>query len=400
MSSAVTGKESGAVPLQGMLPNSHFGNKRLEFLRTLVSKCLFVLPFQQLKMLDLYYNNIAGCIKNEGFEMLSTLKNLEFLNLGVNKFNTNILSSLSHLSSLKYLYLYGNEMKGRIDIQELNNLTNLKELNIVRNKIEGFKSLHGGEKLLNMSDLEYLYLSDNNFSNDILSSIKGLSSLKTLWIRYNLLKGPFNLTELDAMSNLEELNLSGNNITKFISSRGSKVINVKELYLDGSSLGENFLQSLEVLSSLRLLSLRRLNCTNQSKPQQYARGIPSWINNFSQLSYLILGHNNIEAKIPIQLCNLTQLSLIDLSHNHLSGPILPCLRSTSNSYRQQDGSYNASAPVSMDEPLEFTTKSISYSYQGSMLSYFSGIDLSCNHLTGRIPTEIGNLNEIHAKFVS
>ncbi|KAJ9141057.1 hypothetical protein P3X46_031638 [Hevea brasiliensis] len=75
------------------------------------------LPFQRLKMLDLGYNNIAGCIKNEGFEKLSTLENLEFLNLGDNKFNTNILSSLSHLSSLKYLYLYENAMKGRIDIQ-------------------------------------------------------------------------------------------------------------------------------------------------------------------------------------------------------------------------------------------------------------------------------------------
>lgn len=92
--------------------------------------------------------------------------------------------------------------------------------------------------------------------------------------------------------------------------------------------------------------------------------------------------------------------MLDLSHNHLSGPILPCLRSTSNSYRQQEGSYNASAPVSMDEPLEFTTKSTSYSYQGRMLSYISGIDLSCNHLTGQIPIEIGYLNEIHVLNLS
>ncbi|KAF2310547.1 hypothetical protein GH714_014236 [Hevea brasiliensis] len=303
-------------------------------------------------MLDLYYNNIAGCIKNEGFEMLSTLKNLEFLNLGVNKFNTNILSSLSHLSSLKYLYLYGNEMKGRIDIQELDAMSNLEELNLSGNNITKFIS---SREIRSPKNLSILYLDDITVEGRsmLLQSLGALTHLKTLYLRDSNFKGT-------------------------IFDQGSKVINVKELYLDGSSLGENFLQSLEVLSSLRLLSLRRLNCTQPIQDLSHnnmARGIPSWINNFSQLSYLILGHNNIEAKIPIQLCNLTQLSLIDLSHNHLSGPILPCLRSTSNSYRQQDGSYNASAPVSMDEPLEFTTKS-------------------------RIPTEIGNLNEIHALNLS
>ncbi|XP_043806454.1 receptor-like protein 9b isoform X1 [Manihot esculenta] len=75
------------------------------------------LPFQHLNHLDLNYNQIAGCFKNEGFERLSSLENLEFLNLGLNKFNTDILSSLAHLSSLKYLYLNDNDMKGRINTE-------------------------------------------------------------------------------------------------------------------------------------------------------------------------------------------------------------------------------------------------------------------------------------------
>uniref|UniRef100_A0A199UAE6 Leucine-rich repeat-containing N-terminal plant-type domain-containing protein n=1 Tax=Manihot esculenta TaxID=3983 RepID=A0A199UAE6_MANES len=738
------------------------------------------LPFQHLNYLDLSGNYIAGYFKNEGFQRLSSLENLKFLNLGFNNFNNNILSSLTHLSSLKYLYLDYNLIKGRINIKELNSFTNLKSLSIGGNEIEGFNSFNGGEKLLNMDNLEFLGMHYNYLENGVISSLTGLFSLKILWMDYNQLKGSFNLKELDTLSNLEVLSLSGNNITKFVSSKGgedlSNMSNLEFLDMSFNNLENDVLSSLRSLSFLKTLwmnynqfegpfdlkgicklkylqmlnishndlsgnlplclvnltSLRQLDLSsnhftgnisssplegltnleylsvsdnlfqipislspifNHSKlkyvesrgnkifaetndqylnprfqleklvlssggygeafpkflyhqhdlqfidlshiqmsegfpywllqnntkleklylinnslsgslklpihshmnlsvldisdnffqgfitpeigtylpklshlnmsgngfsgsipssfgnmsllerldlsnnrlsgtiPEDLTIGcvslqelilsnnslqgqifsetsnlrflyelqlddnqftgsiphslsnssflevldlshnnlygriprwlgnmyflrvldlsmnnisgslpsnfcpsiiqeiylsrnglqgsledafygcseltvldlghnhmtgsIPSWIGKFSRLSYLILGHNYIDGEIPVQLCNLTQLSLLDLSHNHLFGPILPCLRSTSKTYRQQEGSYNAST-----EPLEFTTKSISYSYQGRMLSYISGIDLSCNHLTGQIPIEIGYLNEIHVLNLS
>ncbi|MFQ6653447.1 hypothetical protein Gotur_024852 [Gossypium turneri] len=50
----------------------------------------------------------------------------------------------------------------------------------------------------------------------------------------------------------------------------------------------------------------------------------------------------------------------------------------------------------LEEVIEFTTKSGFYSYKGNILSYMTGIDLSCNNLTGPIPLELGNLSEIHS----
>ncbi|KAK4853597.1 hypothetical protein QYF36_011350 [Acer negundo] len=47
-----------------------------------------------------------------------------------------------------------------------------------------------------------------------------------------------------------------------------------------------------------------------------------------------------------------------------------------------------------EETVEFTTKKTSYPYQGRILTYMSGVDLSCNKLTGEIPHQIGNLTRI------
>jgi hypothetical protein len=46
------------------------------------------------------------------------------------------------------------------------------------------------------------------------------------------------------------------------------------------------------------------------------------------------------------------------------------------------------------EVIEFTTKNMYYGYEGKILSYMSGIDLSNNNFVAAIPPEFGNLSEI------
>ncbi|XP_011013516.1 PREDICTED: leucine-rich repeat receptor-like protein kinase TDR [Populus euphratica] len=190
------------------------------------------LPFQELKVLDLAGNGIAGCVANEGFERLSRLAKLEVLYLGYNNFNNSILSSLEGLSSLKYLYLCGNQLQGSINMK-------------------------GPSKL---NKLETLDLSYNNFNNSILSSLDGLSSLKYLHLDGNQLEGSINMKEFDSLSNLEELSLAGNKIQDFIALTGyegpPRLNKLESLDLSYNKINDSTLSFFKGFSSLKHLHLR------------------------------------------------------------------------------------------------------------------------------------------------
>ncbi|KAJ6863438.1 hypothetical protein NC652_040094 [Populus alba x Populus x berolinensis] len=153
------------------------------------------LPFQELNVLDLRGNGIAGCVANEGFERLSRLAKLEVLYLDDNNLNNSILSSLEELSSLKHLSLIHNWLQGSINTK-------------------------GFEGLSRLNKLERLDLGSNNFNNSILSSLKGLSFLKYLNLDSNQLQGSINMKEFDLLSNLEVLWLSRNKIQDFVALTG------------------------------------------------------------------------------------------------------------------------------------------------------------------------------------
>ena len=53
------------------------------------------------------------------------------------------------------------------------------------------------------------------------------------------------------------------------------------------------------------------------------------------------------------------------------------------------------------EEVNFITKNLRSSYKDNILNYMSGLDLSCNNLTGEIPLELGKLSSVRElNFVS
>ncbi|KAG8639385.1 receptor-like protein 15 [Manihot esculenta] len=225
-------------------------------------------------------------------------------------------------------------------------------------------------------------------------SIPSCHNLRVMDISYNHLSGKIP-NWIRNMSSLQILDLSQNNIS------GSLPSNFCPRDLTEVHLSKNMLQGLLKDSFYNCPSLVVLDLSHNNLIGR----IPKWIGEIP-LGYILLSHNHFEGEIPIQLCKLDKLSLIDLSYNNLSGHIPHCLRCSSNYwYRQQeallDPPTTALAPsvayspdVQPEQPVEFTTKNSSYFYQPSILHYFSGIDLSCNNLTGEIPPELGKLDMI------
>ncbi|KAH9687699.1 Receptor-like protein 13 [Citrus sinensis] len=344
-----------------------FGTYRREY-SWYLNASLFT-PFQQLESLDLHGKNIAGFVENEGLERLSNLKRLD---LSHNLFNNSILSSVAHLSSLTSLDLSENRLEGSINVKEFDSLSNLEELDMSYNEIDNFevpqgyrglrklKSLYlsnvgvrDGSKLLqsmgSFPSLNTLYLKDNNFTdiattttqaletlsrlsnltildlsynlfnNSILSFVARLSSLTSLDLSYNGLEGSINVKEFDSLSNLEELDMSGNEIDNFKVPQGYRGLKkLKSLYLSNVGVrdGSKLLQSMGSFPSLNTLYLKDNNFTD------IATTTTQELHNFTNLEYLTLHGSSLHISLLQSIASLfPSLKNLSISYCEVNGVV-------------------------------------------------------------------------------
>ncbi|KAL9398455.1 hypothetical protein Peur_007416 [Populus x canadensis] len=291
---------------------------------------------------------------------------------------------LLHQYSLQVIDFSNLKMRGGFPIWLLENNTNLNELHLVNNSLSGTFQL----PIHPHQNLNELDISNNNFESHIPREIASyFPSLILLFMSDNHFSGHVP-SSFDFLLYLQVLDLSNNNISgtlpSFLNSSDLLHVYLSRNMLQGS-LEHAFQKSFDLIT----LDLSHNHLTGS---------IPKWIGESSQLSFLLLGYNNLHGSIPTQLCKLNKLSFIDLSHNNFSGHILPCLRFKSIIRFILRGGYPSE--FNLREPLVITTKSLSYPYPPSILYYMTGMDLSCNSLSGAIPPEIGNLNHIRVLNLS
>ncbi|TXG48068.1 hypothetical protein EZV62_027362 [Acer yangbiense] len=356
-------------------------------------------------------NNLLG-----GYLSIHSRMNLTTLDISNNSFQGHIPKEVAeylpseipkHLAegcaSLSVLVLSNNKLGGKIFSAKFN-LTNLMTLQLNGNSFTGSIP----DSLSKAFYLAGLYLGDNKLSGRIPSWLGNMSSLEVIIMPNNHFEGPIPL-EFCQFQSLKVLNLAENNLSGNLPSC-SNPLSITHVHLSKNKLQGQLKEAFFNSSSLVTLGLGY---------NRFDGSIPTWIGRLSELTYLILSNNNLEGEVPTQLCQLNQLRLVDLSHNNLRGYIPPCLDFTvlHNSDHEVVSPFcseilsNCSPTINrgypseyqknrIEESVEFTTKTLSYSYHGKVLTYMSGVDLSCNKLTGPIPPQVGNLTRIHTLNLS
>ncbi|XP_075666070.1 receptor-like protein 14 [Castanea sativa] len=405
--------------LKGLFPDWLFrNNTRLEHFKLNDNSFSghFHLPLflNSTTVIDVSNNQLIGKLQRNIGEILPNIQSLQLSN---NSFTGSLPSSIGNMSllnifdvsfnnfsgevpkelpcyKLMFLVLSHNNFDGHLDWIPLYNLTGLNALQINHNQFSGAMP----NELPNFtSDIDFLDVSNNKMSGKIPTWICNQTESYGIFMQNNYFEGQIPCETIT----VEFLDLSHNLLHGSLplwSSTRLKHLLLEENIFSGS-IPEHFLNMSELL-------------TLDISDNKLSGSIPSAFSKTSYIRILLLGGNHLSGNISTQLCQLTNITLMDLSRNLFSGTIPHCFGHTlsfgflkaeywgdfSGKFSTWFGYFEAEFITYVE--VNFVTKYRLSSYKGGILTYMSGLDLSCNNLTGEIPLELGQLQGIHALNLS
>jgi Leucine-rich repeat (LRR) protein len=230
-------------------------------------------------------------------------------------------------------------------------------------------------------------------SGKLSSSLEYLTNLEVLNLSGNEISGPIPAA-LSRLQNLERVDLSDNRLTGSIPSLFNSRGTLKSLNLSGNQLSGSVPSTLSSLTQLQELYL---------SSNVLSGSIPADLGNLTQLQSLTLSNNQLYSPIPAELGNLTNLQLLNLSYNRLSGTIPSTMGSLKSlqSLFLHDNRLTGSIPpelgyISSLEVLNISENQLSGTIPPSLggAKELLFLDLADNQLSGSIPSSIGGLTNL------
>ncbi|KAG2260640.1 hypothetical protein Bca52824_079934 [Brassica carinata] len=359
--------------------------------------------FPHLKFMNFSSNHNHGTIPSSMGEM----KSLDFLDMSSNRLYGQLPKTfLRGCYSLSVLKLSSNQLHGKVFPRHAN-LTSLYWLFLDGNSFDG--SLEEG--LLKSKYLRLLDLSDNSFSGTLPFWIGKFLNLSYLNVSGNKLKGhlPHQLQNLQ----LWIVDLSHNSFSGSVP-RNLDVNYLRQLRLDNNEFMGSVPSYLFKAKELQMLDLRHNDLSGMI--------LGTTIGKTSKLVVLLLGNNSFQTRIPEKLCQLSNVGLLDLSHNKFKGAIPSCFgkmsfgaqtyndifspgklgfpffqsRSDTSALDLVAGEVEVDIQVIPETTVNFLSKRRYETYQGDILRYMYGLDLSSNQLSGEIPVGVWDLKYIRS----
>ncbi|XP_059432989.1 receptor-like protein kinase HSL1 [Corylus avellana] len=313
------------------------------------------------------------------------LNNLTTLDLSHNHMNE-FPRALYNCSKLQYLYLSQNSFVGKVP-DDIHLMSRLRELNIADNRFSGTIPASIGR----LTELRMLSLTACQFDGSFPSEIGNLSNLERLELAYMKIMPARLPSEFTKLKKLKYLNVASSNLVGEIPDMIGEMVALEHLDLSMNNLNRNVPDSIGRLPRLVNFILFDNNLSGTLPPD---------LGRYSMLEEFQVSSNWLTGQLPQHLCDNGMLVNVVAFDNNLSGQLPKALGSCNNlgSLIVRNNQLSGSLPSNILSWKWLTILDLSRnSFSGQipeefgLLPYLNHLNLAENRLSGQIPLQLGRL---------
>ncbi|TKV99622.1 hypothetical protein SEVIR_8G056300v4 [Setaria viridis] len=377
----------------------HLSNSHLRNTITILSHS----NLTALKVLDIGRNSFHTTISPNWFWHIRTLTHLDISSSG---FQGPIPYEMGNMTSLEQVYIGDNNITSMIPLN-WENLCNLKIMDLSKSNITGdigdlmdrlpkcswnklyaldFSSNKLGGNLPNwlqpLKNLSYLNLNGNDITGPLPFWIGGLNNLTILNLGSNRLVGEINEQHLEALTNLQVLEMSDNSLSMGVHSNWIPSFKLKVASFRSCQLGPVFPSWIRWQRSIDVLDISNATIYDN---------VPDWLWVVVSTAFILdMSKNLLNGTLPASL-EMFAAEIIDLSSNRFAGPVPLFPRNVlylDLSRNNLSGTLPDFGAMKYLHTFALYNNSISGSIPFSLclVQSLQNLDLSGNMLSGELPT--------------